>query len=233
MNRIFFLISVLIVVISACTNTEEQVNFEKDTTTTTSSISKVNQVSALEFETVIDRLTNLEKEIPERQQRINHIYKNQLYGIAITEITSLLSRRSVYCSKIANGKYSVCLEYHLGNCKGACEGYETEAAYNENIKAIKEILKGNFKDSLSQFKIQMKQCAQNMHFEDAQKIKEKIEILENYQSKSTIVNPKISNVDVFTIMSDESFGYVNFLQLSYGSIIRSHTLEIKKKLYMN
>lgn len=132
--------------------------------------------------------------------------------------------------KIENGKYSVCLEYHLGNCKGACEGYETEAAYNENIKAIKEILKGNFKDSLSQFKIQMKQCAQNMHFEDAQKIKEKIEVLENYQSKSTIVNPKISNVDVFTIMSDASFGYVNFLQLSYGSIIRSHTLEIKKKL---
>ncbi|HEY5687774.1 MAG TPA: excinuclease ABC subunit UvrC, partial [Yeosuana sp.] len=132
--------------------------------------------------------------------------------------------------KIENGKYSVCLEYHLGNCKGACEGYETEEAYNENIKAIKEILKGNFKDSLSQFKIQMKQCAQNMHFEEAQKIKEKMEVLENYQSKSTIVNPKISNVDVFTIISDGSFGYVNFLQLSYGSIIRSHTLEIKKKL---
>jgi excinuclease ABC subunit C len=69
-----------------------------------------------------------------------------------------------------------------------------------------------------------------MHFEEAQKIKEKIEVLENYQSKSTIVNPKISNVDVFSIMSDESYGYVNFLQLSYGSIIRSHTLEIKKKL---
>mgnify|MGYP003666603943 FL=1 len=132
--------------------------------------------------------------------------------------------------KIESGKYSVCLEYHLGNCKGACEGYETEDEYNEKIKAIKEILKGNFKDSLSQFKIQMKQCAENMYFEEAQKIKEKIEILENYQAKSTIVNPKISNVDVFSIISDESYGYVNFLQLSYGSIIRSHTLEIKKKL---
>jgi excinuclease ABC subunit C len=132
--------------------------------------------------------------------------------------------------KIENGKYSVCLEYHLGNCNGACEGYETELEYNENIKAIKEILKGNFKDSLSQFKIQMKQCAEDMQFEEAQKIKEKIEVLENYQSKSNIVNPKISNVDVFSIMSDESYGYVNFLQLSYGSIIRSHTLEIKKKL---
>ena len=132
--------------------------------------------------------------------------------------------------KIAAGKYKVCLEYHLGNCKGACEGFETAEAYNENIIAIREILKGNFKDSLSQFKIQMKQFAEEMHFEEAQKIKEKIEVLENYQAKSTIVNPKISNVDVFSIVSDESFGYVNFLQLSYGSIIRSHTLEIKKKL---
>ena len=132
--------------------------------------------------------------------------------------------------KIEAEKYKVCLEYHLGNCKGACEGLETEPAYNENIKAIKEILKGNFKDSLHQFKAQMKQYAENMQFEDAQKIKEKIEVLENYQARSTIVNPKISNVDVFSIMSDESYGYVNFLQLSYGSIIRSHTLEIKKKL---
>jgi excinuclease ABC subunit C len=133
-------------------------------------------------------------------------------------------------TKIEAGKYKVCLEYHLGNCKGACDGLETEASYSDNIKAIKEILKGNFKDSLYQFKNQMKELAIDMHFEEAQKIKEKIEVLENYQSKSTIVNPKISNVDVFSIMSDESYGYVNFLQLSYGSIIRSHTLEIKKKL---
>ena len=69
-----------------------------------------------------------------------------------------------------------------------------------------------------------------MQFEEAQKIKEKIEVLENYQAKSTIINPKISNVDVFSIVSDESYGYINFLQISYGSIIRSHTLEIKKKL---
>ncbi|SFC93442.1 excinuclease ABC subunit UvrC [Algibacter pectinivorans] len=132
--------------------------------------------------------------------------------------------------KVDAGKYKVCLEYHLGNCKGACEGLETEVEYNKNIKAIKEILKGNFKDSLSQFKAQMREYADNMEFELAQKIKEKVEVLENYQAKSTIVNPKISNVDVFSIMSDESYGYVNFLQLSYGSIIRSHTLEIKKKL---
>lgn len=132
--------------------------------------------------------------------------------------------------KIQSGKYKVCLEYHLGNCKGPCDDNESEEEYQENILAIKEILKGNFKDSLSQFKQQMRDFAANMEFEEAQKIKEKIEVLENYQSKSTIINPKISNVDVFSIVSDDSFGYVNFLQLSYGSIIRSHTLEIKKKL---
>ncbi len=132
--------------------------------------------------------------------------------------------------KIESGKYKVCLEYHLGNCKGPCEGYETEESYHGNIESIREILKGNFKTSLTQFKNQMKALSNDMQFEEAQKIKEKIEVLENYQAKSTIVNPKISNVDVFTIVSDESYGYINFLQLSYGSIIRSHTLEIKKKL---
>ncbi|AXO80514.1 excinuclease ABC subunit UvrC [Olleya aquimaris] len=133
-------------------------------------------------------------------------------------------------SKIESGKYKVCLEYHLGNCKGPCEDYQTEASYDENIKAIRELLKGNFKDSLGQFRLQMKQFAENLEFEEAQRIKEKIEVLENYQAKSTIVNPKISNVDVFSIVSDAGHGYINFLQLSYGSIIRSHTLEIKKKL---
>ncbi|AXT18803.1 excinuclease ABC subunit UvrC [Flavobacteriaceae bacterium AU392] len=132
--------------------------------------------------------------------------------------------------KVTSKKYKVCLEYHLGNCKGACENLETEQSYDENIKAIKAILKGNFKDSLLQFKNQMKWLAEEMRFEEAQKVKEKIEILENYQAKSTIVNPKISNVDVFSIVSDESYAYINFLQLSYGSIIRSHTLEIRKKL---
>ena len=133
-------------------------------------------------------------------------------------------------SKINAEKYKVCLEYHLGNCRGACEGLETQEQYNNNIQAIREILKGNFKDSLHEFREQMHKLAKDMHFEDAQKIKEKIETLENYQAKSTIVNPKISNVDVYSVVSDESYAYVNFLQLSYGSIVRSHTLEIKKKL---
>jgi excinuclease ABC subunit C len=132
--------------------------------------------------------------------------------------------------KIRNGKYKVCLEYHLGNCKGPCEAKQPEAEYNSNIEAIRQIVKGNFKDSLQQFREQMKLHAENMEFEDAQRIKNKIDVLENYQSKSTVVNPKITNVDVFSIVSDEGYGYVNFLQLSHGAIIRSHTIEMKKKL---
>jgi len=133
-------------------------------------------------------------------------------------------------NKVAAGKYKVCLEYHLGNCLGPCEGRMNEETYLENIKAIRNILKGNFKQSLTAFTKQMKNCAEALQFEEAQEIKEKIEVLKNYQSKSMVVHPKITNVDVFSIVSDESYGYVNFLQISYGSIIRSHTIEIKKKL---
>ncbi len=132
--------------------------------------------------------------------------------------------------KIDSGKYKVCLEYHLGNCKGPCEGLQNAEDYHAQIDDIREIIKGNFKSSLQYFKHRMKALAVDMQFEEAQLIKEKIEILENYQVKSTVVNPKINNVDVFSIISDESHAYVNFLQLSHGSIIRSHTLEIKKKL---
>ncbi len=133
-------------------------------------------------------------------------------------------------SKIKDGKYKVCLEYHLGNCKGPCEGMQTFEEYERQISDIREIIKGNFKSSIHYFKGQMKMFADNMQFEEAQRIKDKIEVLENYQVKSTIVNPKINNVDVFSIISDNAFAYVNFLQLSHGSIVRSHTLEIKKKL---
>jgi excinuclease ABC subunit C len=132
--------------------------------------------------------------------------------------------------KIQNGKYKVCLEYHLGNCKGPCEDKQSEEEYNKNISAIREIVKGNFKDSLQQFRQQMKEHAERMEFEDAQRIKNKIDVLENYQSRSTVVNPRINNVDVFSIVSDEGYGYVNFLQISHGAIIRSHTIEMKKKL---
>ena len=133
-------------------------------------------------------------------------------------------------NNIKNHKFKVCLEYHIGNCKGPCEGFESLENYQTQVDAIREILKGNFKQSLRDFKKKMNDFAADMHFEEAQKIKEKIEVLENYQSRSTIINPKITNIDVFSIVSDEGAAYVNFLQIAYGSIVRSHTLEIKKKL---
>ena len=131
---------------------------------------------------------------------------------------------------INEGKYKVCLEYHLKNCKGACENLETESHYNNSIKAIRNIIKGNFKEGLEKFQEMMLVCAEKMEFEEAQKIKEKLSLLGNYQSKSTIVNPAINNVDVFSIISDETHGYANFLKISNGAIIQSHTTEIKKKL---
>lgn len=132
--------------------------------------------------------------------------------------------------KIELGKFKACLEYHLGNCKAPCENLQSADEYQQQIDDIRGILKGNFKSSLHFFKKRMNTLASEMQFEEAQRFKDKIDILENYQAKSTIVNPKISNVDVFSIISDPAFAYVNFLQLSHGSIISSHTMEIKKKL---
>ena len=132
--------------------------------------------------------------------------------------------------KVNTGKYKVCLEYHLGNCLGPCEGIETEAHYNNSIKEIRNIIKGNFKESLESLTSLMMGFAEKMEFEKAQKIKEKLDRLSNYQAKSTVVNPTINNVDVFSIISDEAHGFANFLKLSNGSIIQSHTTEIKKKL---
>lgn len=137
----------------------------------------------------------------------------------------LLSRENV-----SEGKYKVCLEYHLNNCLGPCEGLQTEEDYMKSIDAVRNIIRGDFRGLLQEFRAKMKVHAENMEFETAQQIKEKIDILENYHAKSTVVNPKIHNVDVFTVLSDESYGYVNFFQIAFGSIIRSHTLEIRKKL---
>ncbi len=127
-------------------------------------------------------------------------------------------------------KYKVCLDFHIGNCKGPCEGLQTEENYNNDITAIRNIIKGNFKESIKSFHELMIHFATEMEFEEAQKIKEKIDLLANYQAKSTVVNPSITNVDVFSIISDESYSYVNFFKISNGAIIQSHTTEIKKKL---
>jgi excinuclease ABC subunit C len=132
--------------------------------------------------------------------------------------------------KIEAGKYKLCLEYHLGNCLGPCEGLQDEESYQRQVDDIREIIKGNFRSSLHYFKKRMKQLAAEMQFEEAQRMKEKIEVLENYQSKSTVVHPKISDVDVFSIVSDATHAYVNYMQISHGLVVRSHTMEIKKKL---
>ena len=131
---------------------------------------------------------------------------------------------------ILNKKYKVCLDYHIGNCEGPCENLQTEVSYNTNIKAIRNIVKGNFKDSLKSFEKLMQTYASELKFEEAQKIKEKIDLLANYQAKSTVVNPSINNVDVFSIVSDELYSYINFFKIANGAIIQSHTTEIKKKL---
>ncbi|MCB0475134.1 MAG: excinuclease ABC subunit UvrC [Flavobacteriaceae bacterium] len=132
--------------------------------------------------------------------------------------------------KIQNKVYKVCLEYHIKNCKGPCEQLQTEENYQEDIKAIRNIIKGNFKEALQTFTNLMHQFADNTEFEEAHKIKEKIDLLANYQAKSTVVNPSVTNVDVFSIISDDSYAYINFFKVMNGAIIQSHTVEVKKKL---
>ncbi|MBX7052905.1 MAG: excinuclease ABC subunit UvrC [Flavobacteriales bacterium] len=131
---------------------------------------------------------------------------------------------------IAAGKFKVCLEYHLGNCKGPCEGKQTLEDYEESVAGVRKILKGNYGDLLRDLRSAMNENAANYAFEMAQDLKEKIETLENFQAKSTIVNPGISNVDVFTIASDSQAGYVNYMKISNGVIIQGYTAELKKKM---
>ncbi len=131
---------------------------------------------------------------------------------------------------IENNKFKVCLEYHIGNCLGPCEGYQTEEEYTEQITAIKNILKGEFNEAKQYLVNKMMKYASEMQFEKAQIVKEKIESLQNYQARSTVVSPTITNVDVFSISSDEEYAYINFLKIYHGAIIQSYTEEWKKKL---
>lgn len=131
---------------------------------------------------------------------------------------------------IEAGKFKVCLEYHLGNCKGPCVAKETETAYTETISEIKEIIKGNVNTVAKHLKTLLQNHIEKMEFEKAQLIKEKIDLLEKFQSKSTVVNPSINNVEVFSIVADEKAAYVNFLKVMNGAIMQGHTIEMKKKL---
>ena len=127
---------------------------------------------------------------------------------------------------IAAGKFKVCLEYHIKNCQGPCEGFEDLASYNAKIEQIKNILKGNFGAVIQHFRGLMNAHAEKMEFEKAQAIKEKLTAFEDYQAKSTVVSSSIRDVDVFSIASDEKEAYINYLRVVNGVIIHTHTQEL-------
>ena len=131
---------------------------------------------------------------------------------------------------IQTKNYKVCLEYHIGNCLGGCVGEQSESDYDHQISQIRALLRGNFSEAIRGFKQKMKLAADVLDYEEAQKQKNKIDILTNYQSKSAVVSATISNVDVCTVISDEHTAFVNYLHVAYGSIVRFHNMEIKKKL---
>lgn len=132
--------------------------------------------------------------------------------------------------KIQAHRYTVCLEYHIHNCLGPCEENQTLDDYLENIKEIRDIIKGNISEPLASLRNKMMKYSQKMEYEKAQQIKEKLDLLEKYQAKSTVISPVISNVDVFGITSDESAAYINYFKIVKGRIIQSYTTEIKKLL---
>jgi excinuclease ABC subunit C len=133
-------------------------------------------------------------------------------------------------ANVEQKKFKVCLEYHIGNCKGPCEGYQSEQLYQDEIDQARNILKGNISIVYQYFTDQMKRAATNMEFERAHLYKEKLDTLERFQIKSLVVNRDLTDIDVFTISSIEAYAYVNYMQIKEGSIVFSKTIELKKKL---
>jgi len=131
---------------------------------------------------------------------------------------------------IDKGKFKVCLEYHLGNCKGPCEKHQSEKDYNQNIAQIKNLLKGNLSAVIQHFKNEMKTCAENLEFEKAEITRKKIQYLETYQSRSIVVNSSLGNVDVFSIQKSSEIAYVNYLMVQNGSIIQTKTIKVETHL---
>ncbi len=131
---------------------------------------------------------------------------------------------------IATGKYHVCLEYHIKRCKGPCVGLQTMEEYQRNISDIKEILRGNVSDISKHLYDEMQALAEECRFEEAQKVKEKYEAIENYRSKSTVATPALHNIDVFSLIENERSAYINFLHIGNGAIVQAYTFEYKKRL---
>lgn len=149
---------------------------------------------------------------------IKHLYKIRTCSLNLSP------------KKIAEGKYKVCLEYHIKNCEGPCEMLEMKEHYDKKIEAIRGIVKGDFRTAKEYLINQMMVFAENLEFENAQAIKERIDLLEDYQHKHTVVNPNIDDVDVFGMTSDETAAYINYFKIQNGNIIQSFTTEIKKIL---
>ena len=131
---------------------------------------------------------------------------------------------------IGKKKFKICLEYHMGNCKGPCVGLQDVVDYDKNIEQIENILKGNIRNVFTHMKSAMDKYATDYQYEEANRIKEKIQILERFQSKSTIVSPRHQNLDVFSYTDDENHTFINYLKVSHGAIIQAHMVEVKKKL---
>jgi excinuclease ABC subunit C len=131
---------------------------------------------------------------------------------------------------ISKGKFKVCLEYHLGNCKGPCEGKQSERDYNEIIQQVKNLLKGNLNPVIQHFKNEMKECAANMEFENAELLRKKLDYLLNYQSRSIVVNTTLNDLDVFTILKNGDTAYINYLMVQNGAIIQTKTIEVETHL---
>ena len=131
---------------------------------------------------------------------------------------------------IEKGKFKVCLEYHLGNCKGPCEAFQSEEDYNQNIAQIKNLLKGNLNPVILHFKTEMKGYAEAMEFEKAELTRKKIQYLENYQSRSIVVNTSTGDVDVFSIQKDKDVAYVNYLMVQNGTIIQTKSIKVETHL---
>lgn len=133
-------------------------------------------------------------------------------------------------SNIKKGKFKVCLEYHLGNCNGPCEGLQTVENYNEELQQLVNLLKGNLSSVMRHFKKEMKDHVKEMEFEKAEQYKNKIEYLKNYQARSTVANTRIGCVDVFSILEDGNIAYVNYLAINAGTIVLTKTIMLEKKL---
>lgn len=132
--------------------------------------------------------------------------------------------------RITADKYKVCLEYHLGNCLGPCVGKQSELDYNESIRQVKEILKGNIHTVTRYLKELMQRYAEELKYEEAQIIKVKLEILQKYRSKSTVVNPRIKDADVFGMDTEDDKIYVNYLKIIRGAVVQTHTIELRKRI---